>query len=117
MGRRLLAGLAIGLCGALLSPLAALAGAPARNARITGHVRECNTPTTCVVQPFTVSAINTAGTVVARTTTTGDNYFALMVVAGKYKLTARAQGGLTCNGSVTAIAHRTVNTTITCLVP
>jgi hypothetical protein len=39
------------------------------------------------------------------------------VPAGRYGLTARARGGLTCNGSVTAIAHKTVDTTITCLVP
>jgi hypothetical protein len=117
MPRRLLAGVVTSLSLVLLSPLAALAGSTAPNARIVGHVHECNTPMTCVVQPFTVSATNTAGTVVAHTTTGGDNYFSLRVRAGKYGLTARSTGGLTCKGSATAVAHRTVSTTITCLVP
>ena len=96
------------------------AGAQTRTGRIVGHVHECNTPITCVIQPFVVSARNRAGIVVAQTTTAGDNYFAFRLALGPYSLTARASGGLTCNGSATAIAGQTVQTvqtTITCLVP
>ena len=101
----------------LSATLVTAAGAALHTGRIVGYVRECNTPITCIVQPFKVSARNAAGTIVATTTTTGDNYFALRVPAGPYALTARAGGGLTCNGSATAVAGQTVHTTITCLVP
>ena len=45
------------------------------------------------------------------------NRFALSLAAGSYLLTARSAGGLTCTATVTAIAGRTVHSTITCLVP
>ncbi len=97
--------------------LVTAAGAALRTGRIVGHVHECNTPTNCIIQPFTVSARDRAGAIVARTTTTGNNYFALRVRAGQYALTARSNGGLPCHASATAVAGRTVRRTITCLVP
>jgi hypothetical protein len=93
------------------------AGASPNTGRIVGHVRECNTPTTCVIQPFTVSARDSAGVIVARTTSTGMNRFALRLPAGGYLLTARPAGGLTCTASATPIAGQIVHSTITCLVP
>ncbi len=101
----------------LSATLVSAAGAALRTGRIVGHVRECNTPTTCIIQPFTVSARNRAGVIVARTTTTGNNYFALRVRAGRYALTARSTGGLACHASATTVANRTAHLTITCLVP
>lgn len=97
--------------------LATAAGASPNTGRIVGHVRECNTPTNCVIQSFMVSARDTAGVIVARTTTTGINRFALRLPAGAYVLTARSAGGLTCTASATAIAGETVHSAITCLVP
>ena len=102
---------------ALAAIVVSAAAAQTRTGRIVGNVHECNTPVTCVIQPFTVSARNRTGVVVAKTTTTGDNYFAFRLAPGPYALTARASGGLTCNGSATAVAGQTVQTTVTCLVP
>jgi hypothetical protein len=101
----------------LSATLVSTAGAAPRTGRIVGHVRECNTPTTCIIQPFTVLARNRAGVIVARTSTTGNNYFALRLPAGHYALTARSTGGLSCHASATAVANRTAHITITCLVP
>jgi hypothetical protein len=69
------------------------------------------------MQPFMVSARDSAGVIVARARSTGMNRFALRLPAGSYLLTARSAGGLTCIGSATAIAGETVHSTITCLVP
>jgi hypothetical protein len=101
----------------LLPTLVSAAGAAPHTGRIVGHVRECNAPNHCIVQPFRVSARNADGVIVARTTTTGNNYFALRVPRGRVALIARSAGGLTCRGSATAIAGQTVRSTITCLVP
>jgi hypothetical protein len=69
------------------------------------------------VQPFTVSARDHAGAIVAHTTTKGDNYFALRLPAGRYALSARSEGGLACHASAIAVAGETRHQTITCLVP
>jgi hypothetical protein len=117
MGCRTRVGVAASVLGVLPAALLTAAGAAPHTGRIVGHVRECNTPTHCIVQPFKVSARNAAGVMVAHTTTTGNNYFALRVPRGRVALVARSAGGLTCRGSATAIAGKTVHTTITCLVP
>ncbi|MDQ6807142.1 MAG: hypothetical protein M3065_19775 [Actinomycetota bacterium] len=101
----------------LSATLVTSAGAGLRDGRIVGHVRECNAPTTCVVQPFAVSASDGRGAIVAHTTTTGHNYFSLRLAAHHYALTARSAGGLTCEAAATAVAGETVHQTITCLVP
>ncbi len=106
-----------GLFAVLSATLVTAAGAALRTGRIVGHVHECNTPTNCIIQPFTVSARDRAWASVARTRTTGNNYFALRVPAGHYALTARSTGGLACHASATAVASQTVHRTITCLVP
>jgi hypothetical protein len=108
---------ATGVLAVLAATQVGAAGAGLRDGRIVGRVHECNTPITCVVQPFTVSARDHAGAIVARTTTKGDNYFALRVPAGRYALTARSAGGLACRASATAVAGETRYQTITCLVP
>ncbi len=114
---RAVAVVAGGVLAVLSATLVTMAAAALRTGRIVGHVRECNTPTNCFIRPFTVSARDRAGAMVARTTTTGDNYFALRVPAGHYALTARSAGGSACKASATAAAGETVHRTITCLVP
>lgn len=114
---RTAAGIATSVVALFTTMLATAAGASPNTGRVVGHVRECNTPTNCVIQSFTVSARDIAGVIVARTTTTGMNRFALRVPAGGYVLTARSAGGLTCTASATAIAGETVHSAITCLVP
>ena len=114
---RAVAVVAGGVLAALSATSATAAGVALHTGRIVGHVHECNTPTNCIIQPFTVSARDRAGAIVARTTTTSDDYFALRVRAGHYALTARATGGLACNASATAVAGETEHTTIPCLVP
>jgi hypothetical protein len=106
-----------GVLAVLSATLVTAAGAAQRTGRIVGHVRECNTPTNCIVQPFKISARDASGAIVARARTTGDNYFALRMPAGHYALTARSTGGLACNASATVVAGKTVHMTITCLVP
>jgi hypothetical protein len=117
MGWRAGVGVAMSVLAGLSATVVNAAGAAPHTGQIVGHVRECNTPNHCIVQPFTVSARDGAGVIVARTTTTGENHFALRVPAGPYALIARSAGGLTCDGSVTAVVGEVVHSTITCLVP
>ncbi len=117
MGWRTRVGFAASVLAVLPATLVTAAGAAPHTGRIVGHVRECNTPSHCIVQPFRVSARNRDGTIVAHTTSTGNNYFALRVRPGRVSLVARSAGGLTCRGWATAIAGKTVHSTITCLVP
>jgi hypothetical protein len=99
-----------------LGPMAVATGAP-RDARIAGRVLVCNVPDHCVTREFTVSAVNSAGHTVARTSTTGaHNDYLVRVVPGSYQLVAKSSG-LVCKASATAIADQTTRQSITCLVP
>jgi len=92
-------------------------GNQSRNARIVGDVNVCNAPGHCMTRTFKVSATDSAGKVVAHTTTYGvDNRYLLRVNAGSYSLLATSSG-LKCTGSATTRAHHTVTSDITCLVP
>lgn len=96
----------------------ALAAGSARDARIAGRVIECNTPEHCVRGHFKVVAIDSAGRTVATTSTSSrHNAYRLRVAAGSYRLVARTHGGLKCQASAKAVAHRTTHQNITCLVP
>lgn len=114
---RTAAGIATSVVALFPATLAAAAGASLDTGRIVGHVRECNTPTNCIIQSFAVSARDGGGVIVAQTTTTGLNRFALRLAAGSYLLTARSVGGLTCTASTNVIPGETAHITITCLVP
>lgn len=88
-----------------------------RTARIAGRVLVCNVPEHCMTRRFKVSAQNSSGRRVARTTTHGRrNRFALHVPPGSYRLVATSSG-LVCKASAAATAHRTTYKNITCLVP
>ena len=87
------------------------------NALVTGKVLVCNAPGHCLTRVFRVVAENRDGRVVAHADTSGGaNVYRLHVAAGRYALVATSSG-LHCRGSVVAIARRTVNANITCLVP
>ena len=89
----------------------------APSAVVTGRVLVCNAPGHCLTRVFRVSAVDRAGRVVAHVSTSGaTNVYRLHVAAGRYSLLATSNG-LRCRGSVLALAHRTVNANITCLVP
>jgi len=92
------------------------AGAP-RDARIAGRVLVCNAPGHCFTRRFAVSALDSAGRTVAKTTTeSADNAYRLHVTPGQYRLVARSSG-LVCRASAVAVAHQTARRDITCLVP
>jgi hypothetical protein len=108
---------AVILALSLVAPSLAAGGEPARNARIVGDVLVCNAPDHCLTRVFEVSAINAGGHVVAHTSTTGrHNHYRLRVSPGEYSLLATSDG-LQCTGSAVAVAHHTVTSNITCLVP
>jgi hypothetical protein len=87
------------------------------SAVVTGRVLVCNAPGHCLTRVFRVVAVNRSGHVVAHVSTSGTaNVYRLHVAAGRYSLLATSNG-LRCRGSVVALAHRTVNANITCLVP
>jgi hypothetical protein len=96
----------------------ALGSAPlVPSAVVTGRVLVCNAPGHCLTRVFRVSAVNRAGRVVAHVSTSGTaNVYRLHVAAGRYSLLATSNG-LRCRGAVVALAHRTVDANITCLVP
>jgi hypothetical protein len=104
----------------VLLPGAAAAGPPpleTPSALVTGRVLVCNAPGRCLTRVFRVVAVDRAGRVVAHVSTSGTaNVYRLHVAAGRYALVATSHG-LRCRGSVVAIARRTVNANITCLVP
>lgn len=109
------------ICGgitvaALATPVGfALAATP--DGQIAGRVIECNTPDHCITAHFEVSAIDSAGHAVARTSTTGiHNRYRLRIPPGPYRLVAKSSG-LVCKASVTAVAHQRTRQDITCLVP
>jgi hypothetical protein len=109
--------MALALTGVLASPSLAVVTGPALNAHIVGEVLVCNAPGHCLTRVFQVSAINSAGHVTAQTSTSGpDNRYRLRVPAGDYSLLATSNG-LRCTGSAVALAHQTVTSNITCLVP
>ncbi|MBV9213541.1 MAG: hypothetical protein JOZ25_07825 [Actinobacteria bacterium] len=83
---------------------------------VEGEVRECNTPTTCATNDFTVSAYDGAGRL-AGSTHTDHNHYKLRLLPGSYSLVARSDGGLKCDGSAMVQPHRTTHADITCLVP
>lgn len=102
--------------GAVGSVGIASAGTPV-NARIAGRVLVCNVPNHCMTRRFRVSALNSAGRTVARTTThSAHNAYRLRLAPGHYKLVAKSSG-LVCKASASAVAHRTTRQNITCLVP
>jgi hypothetical protein len=104
--------LAVSLAVALAGGLHA-----APSAVVTGRVLVCNTPGHCLTRVFRVVAVDRAGHVVAHADTSGTtNVYRLRVAGGRYSLVATSNG-LRCRGSVVALAHRTVNANITCLVP
>jgi hypothetical protein len=87
------------------------------NSVVSGRVLVCNAPGHCLTRMFRVAAVDRAGRVVAHVSTSGTaNVYRLHVAAGRYSLLATSNG-LRCRGSVVALAHRTVNANITCLVP
>jgi hypothetical protein len=109
------------LMAALFAVFALVGFAPASvetpTAVVTGKVLVCNAPGHCLTRVFRVVAVDRAGHVVAQGSTSGTaNVYRLHVAAGRYALVATSHG-LRCRGSVVAIAHRTVNANITCLVP
>ena len=83
---------------------------------VVGDVRECNTPSNCVSDDFTVSAIDAAGKLAGRTRSER-NHFRLRLLPGSYSLVAESDGGLRCDGSAVVHARRTTHADITCLVP
>jgi hypothetical protein len=88
-----------------------------QSAVVTGRVLVCNAPGHCLTRVFRVAVLNRAGRVVAHVSTAGTaNVYRVHVAAGRYSLVATSNG-LRCRGSVVALAHRTVNANITCLVP
>lgn len=88
-----------------------------RSARIIGEVRACSAPGHCLRRAFHVSAIDPSGEIIARSTSHGaDNRYRLLVPPGHYSLQATSSG-LSCRGSATARAHRTLGADITCMVP
>jgi hypothetical protein len=109
---------AVVCCGVIAaSAVGSIASGATRDAYIKGRVLECNTPQHCIKNRFTVSAVNSAGRTVARTSTTGDhNHYRLRVAPGTYQLVAKSSG-LVCKASATAVAHETTRHEITCLVP
>jgi hypothetical protein len=100
------------------STLPASAGvAQTPSARIAGEVRVCNIPGHCLTRVFQVLATDSAGRLVARTTTSGpNNRYQLNVPARHYSLLAISHGPR-CIGATTALANRTVSANIVCLVP
>lgn len=107
---------ATAIAAALAGPAAFAAPGP-DNARIAGRVLVCNAPRHCLTRTFKVSAINSSGHTVARTTTYGrKNDYALAVAPGSYRLVAKSSG-LVCRASAVATAHQTTRQNITCLVP
>ena len=105
------------LTGAFASLPVSAGVAQTPSARIAGEVRVCNIPGHCLTRVFQVSATDSAGRLVAHTTTSGpDNRYRLLVPAHHYSLLATSDG-LRCIGSTTAIANRTVSANIICLVP
>ncbi len=105
------------LTGAFATLPASAGVAQTPSARIAGEVRVCNIPAHCLTRVFQVSATDSAGRLVARTTTAGpDNRYRLNVRARHYSLLAISHG-LRCIGSTTALANRTVSANIICLVP
>jgi hypothetical protein len=112
------AGLAAGClaAGAVGFAGVATAGAPA-DGHIAGRVLVCNVPNHCMTREFAVSAVDSAGRTVAKTTThSAHNEYRLEVPPGHYKLVAKSSG-LVCRASASAVAHRTTRRNITCLVP
>jgi hypothetical protein len=84
---------------------------------VTGRVLVCNAPGHCLTRVFRVAALDHAGRVVGHVSTSGAaNMYRLHLAAGRYSLLATSNG-LRCRGSVVALAHRTVDANITCLVP
>jgi len=105
------------LAGAFASLPVAAGVAQTPSARVAGEVRVCNIPGHCLTRVFQVSATDSAGRLVATTTTSGaDNRYRLLVPARHYSLLATSHG-LRCIGSTTAIANRAVSANIICLVP
>jgi hypothetical protein len=109
---------AIACCGVVAaSAVGSTASGATRDAHIAGRVLECNTPQHCITNRFTVSAVNSAGRILARTSTSGDhNHYRLRVAPGTYQLVAKSSG-LVCKASAAAEAHETRRQNITCLVP
>jgi len=104
---------------AVLLAVVAIAGGvhATPTAVVTGRVLVCNAPGHCLTRVFRVAAVDRAGRVVAHVSTSGTaNVYRLRVAAGRYSLVATSNG-LRCSGSVVAVARRTVNANITCLVP
>ena len=117
--RRLLALVALGsiLVCALSTRPAAPFGLRASSGRLVGGVRVCNTPTHCLTRTFEVVASGAGGSPVAQVLTSGvDNHYVLTVPPGRYTLVATSDG-LRCSATATAVAGRTRQATITCLVP
>jgi hypothetical protein len=95
----------------------ASAGGSKGDARLAGRVLVCNAPGHCLERRFVVSAINSAGETVAKTTThSPSNRYRLRLPPGTYDLLAESSG-LDCQASATAVAHETTHKDITCLVP
>jgi hypothetical protein len=109
---------AIACCGVVAaSAVGSVAAGATRDAHIAGRVLECNTPEHCIMNRFIVSAVNSTGRTVARTSTWGDhNRYRLRVAPGSYQLLARSSG-LVCKASAAAEAHETTQQNITCPVP
>jgi hypothetical protein len=105
------------LAASAVGSLGVAAARAPTDARIAGNVLVCNAPGHCLTREFTVSAVNQAGRTVAKThTKSAHNAYRLEVSPGHYKLVAKSQG-LVCRASATAVAHRTTQRNITCLVP